>query len=226
MKILFVTSTPNEAEALRNVDGITPSGNDFVFGNLKISLLVTGIGTVPTAWSMMKWISENGRPDAAINSGIAGSFRDNIHIGDVVMPLSDCFADYGIEDGDKTVTLFEAGLSGSNDFPFSDGLLKAENQFTEKLSVIISPVKAITLGTASGSEQTIHELARRFDPDIETMEGASFSYICIRENIPFFALRAISNRVERRNRKSWNIPLAIGNLSGKLKEVFQLLEKE
>lgn len=226
MKILFVTSTINEAEALRKVDGLLPSGNDFIYGNLKISLLVTGIGAVPTAWYMMKWISENGRPDVAINSGIAGSFRDYIHTGDVVMPVRDCFADYGIEDGDKIITLFEAGLSGSNDFPFREGWLTAENQLTEKLLPAIRPVKAITLGTASGSDETITELTGRFDPDIETMEGASFSYICIRENIPFFALRAISNRVERRNRKSWNIPLAIGNLSGKLKEVFQLLEEE
>lgn len=225
MKILLVTSTSNEAEALRKIEGLVPSGKDFIYGSLKISLLITGVGAVPTAWHMMKWISENGRPDAAINSGIAGSFRDHIRTGDVVMPVSDCFADYGIEDGEETFTLFDAGLSGGNDFPFNGGLLKAENQYTEKLKAHISPVKSVTLGTASGSERTINELVRRFDPDIESMEGASFFYICIRESIPCFAVRAISNRVERRNRNNWNIPLAIGNLSGKLKEVFQLVEK-
>jgi futalosine hydrolase len=67
-------------------------------------------------------------------------------------------------------------------------------------------------------------LVRRFDPDIETMEGASFFYICRRESIPFFAVRSISNRVERRNRASWNIPLALENLSVRMEEVFNLLE--
>ena len=31
----------------------------------------------------------------------------NIAIGDVVMPVSDCFADAGIEDGENFMTLFE-----------------------------------------------------------------------------------------------------------------------
>ena len=64
----------------------------------------------------------------------------------------------------------------------------------------------------------------KFNPDIETMEGASFFYICARENIPFFAVRAISNRIETRNRDKWNIPLALEMLSKKLVEIFKILE--
>ena len=56
------------------------------------------------------------------------------------------------------------------------------------------------------------------------MEGATFFYICSREKIPFLALRAISNRVELRNRNKWNIPLALDNLSEKLNEVILTLE--
>ena len=44
-------------------------------------------------------------------------------IGDVVMPVSDCFADAGIEDGDNFLTLSEAGLTGADEFPFRNGLL-------------------------------------------------------------------------------------------------------
>ena len=59
---------------------------------------------------MQKWISLNEKPDLAINAGIAGSYKDEIRIGDVVMPLTDCFADAGIEDGNNFLTLSEAGL--------------------------------------------------------------------------------------------------------------------
>ncbi len=56
------------------------------------------------------------------------------------------------------------------------------------------------------------------------MEGATFFYICTGEKIPFLALRSISNRVEPRNKKNWNIPLALDNLSEKLKEIILLLD--
>jgi futalosine hydrolase len=67
---------------------------------------------------------------------------------------------------------------------------------------------------------------KKFNPDIETMEGATFFYICSRENIPFLAVRAISNRVEKRNRESWNIALALDNLSVKLIEIFLTLQRQ
>jgi futalosine hydrolase len=63
-------------------------------------------------------------------------------------------------------------------------------------------------------------LQSRFSPDIETMESAAFFYVCLQEKIPFLALRAISNKVEPRDKSKWNIPLAMQNLSNVLKNVF------
>jgi futalosine hydrolase len=84
-------------------------------------------------------------------------------------------------------------------------------------------VSAITVNTATGSETTKEKLAKKFNPDIETMEGATFFYICSRENIPFLALRAISNKVEKRNKNNWNIELALNNLSEKLVDIILTL---
>jgi futalosine hydrolase len=85
-------------------------------------------------------------------------------------------------------------------------------------------VNAITVNSATGSDATRNKLLKKFNPDIETMEGATFFYLCKREKIPFLALRAISNRVETRNRSNWNIPIALKSLSEKLKEVIIRLE--
>ena len=74
--------------------------------------LVTGVGGISTAWAMKQWLSNNPYPDLAINAGIAGSYSDELKIGDVVMPVTDCFADMGIESGNKVMTLAEAGLDG------------------------------------------------------------------------------------------------------------------
>jgi futalosine hydrolase len=209
---------------LGKVAGIVSESGGYRFRNLDISVLVAGIGTVPVAWSLMHWISENDKPDLAINIGIAGSFRDDINNGEVVMPVQDCFSDCGIEDGKNFFSLFDAGLIKRDDFPFINGVLPADINYVEKLKHVVKPVKAITRGTATGSVSTVEALTVRFDPDIETMEGSSFFYICIRESIPYFALRSVSNKVEHRNKAGWNIPLALENLSQKMEEVFNILE--
>ena len=74
----------------------------------------------------------------------------------------------------------------------------------------------------SGSLHSIERLKNNLDPDIETMEGASFFYICAREKVDFLAIRAISNMVEP-VRKSWDIPLALSSLAGKVNELFLML---
>jgi futalosine hydrolase len=223
-KILYVTATLSEADTLAKIRGISYVNNIWKLGKTEISQLVTGVGSVAMAWSLKQWLSVNARPHLVINGGIAGSFMDDIKIGDVVMPVSDCFADSGIEDGDKFFTLFESGLADPDEFPYSSGIIHCDKGSSERMKDLLKPVNAITVNSATGSDTTVNRLRKKFNPDIETMEGATFFYLCAREKIPFLALRAISNRVETRNRGNWNIPLALECLSEKLKEVILRLE--
>jgi futalosine hydrolase len=222
-KILYVTATSSEAEALRKLEGKHSLPGGYSFGNFEISLLIAGIGSISTAWAMKQWLSVNEKPDLAINAGIAGSYKDDLKTGDVVMPVSDCFADAGIEDGDNFHTLSEAGLGNPDEFPFKNGYLIADSRYSILMRNHLKQVRAITVNTVTGSEATRIKLLKKFNPDIETMEGATFFYICSIENIPFLSLRAISNRVESRNKENWNITLAISKLSEKLNEVILTL---
>jgi futalosine hydrolase len=223
-RILYVTASKKEADTLINMPGLLSVDEAYHLGDLEINLLITGVGSVSTAWALKQWISLNGTPDLAINGGIAGSYKDEILPGDVVLPFSDCFADSGIEDGDNFLTLSEAGLTDANDFPFKDGMIYTDPQYFKRLNGMLKSVRAITVNTATGSENTRRKLLAKFNPDIETMEGATFFYICSLENIPFLALRSISNIVERRNKINWKIDLALNNLSEKLKEVLLTLK--
>jgi futalosine hydrolase len=225
-RILLVAATAPEADNLRKLPGMKPAPGGFTFGNMEISLLITGVGSMATAWSMGKWLCSNQKPDLAINIGIAGSYDDSLKTGEVVVPVSDCFADSGIEDGELFHNLAEAGLSGNDDFPFKSGLLEADKKYLNLTSDLLKQVKAISVNTATGSEISRKRLIKKYNPDIETMEGATFFYICARELIPFLAVRAISNRVELRNKKNWNIPLALENLSQKFNEIILTLEKK
>ena len=220
-KILYVTATRPEGDTLKKFREIM-SYNDRL-DSFETDLLITGVGSMATAWSLKQWIILNEKPDLAINAGIAGSFNERLNIGDVVMPVSDCFADAGVEDGENFLTLSESGLISENDFPYKEGLLYTDTRYNEMMKSILKPVRAITVNTATGSETTRGKLLKKFNPDIETMEGATFFYICSREDIPFLALRAISNKVESRNKNNWNIDLALHNLSEKLIDVLLTL---
>jgi len=223
-KILYVTATSHEAETLKKLKGFKQVRDKFFSGNLEMELLIGGVGAMSTAWLMTRWISGNSKPHLALNAGIAGSYKQDYPVGTVVMPVSDCFADAGIEDGERFLTLHESGLVKPDEYPFKNGFIHSENKYTDLFKKHLPHVKAITVNTASGNENTIKRLQGKFDPDIETMEGAAFFYICAKEKIPFFALRAISNRVERRDRKKWNIPLALENLSSELEMILKTLE--
>ena len=220
LRILLVTATSAEADAIKKIGGTNDSPEGFSLGNNQISLLVTGVGSMATSWAMTKWFSSNIKPDLAVNAGIAGSYKEDITIGDVVVPVSDCFADAGIETGSGFITLAEAGLEDPDRFPFRGGKIVADNKYVAMAVRKIKPVRAITVNTASGSEATIEKMIKKYNPDIETMEGATFFYICSGGKIPFLAVRSISNRVESRNKANWNVPLALDSLSEKLKEFF------
>jgi futalosine hydrolase len=223
VNILFVFATSAEADILKMIPGIRLEADGSFSGKHNLDVLVTGVGGMSTAWSMKQWLSINAIPDLAINAGIAGSFSLKLNMGDVVMPVSDCFADLGIEINGKYNTLAEAGLADRNEAPFEEGLLVMRNKYFEKISSLCTAVKSVTVNTATGSPQSIERLISKFNPDIETMEGATFFYICTREKIPFLALRAISNYVEPGRRSSWEIPLALRNLAGKMGEILNIL---
>jgi futalosine hydrolase len=218
VRVLLVTATESESECLKRIPEIKTSPEGFFLGRCELSLLVTGVGSIATSWAMTKWLSSNPEPDLAINAGIAGSYKDDIVVGDVVVPVSDCFADAGIETGTGFITLEEAGLADPDRFPFTRGRIIAGNKYTELALALMRPVQAVTVNSATGSETTRERLLNKYNPDIETMEGATFFYICSRGKLPFMALRSISNRVELRNKDKWNIPLALSNLSEKLRE--------
>ena len=221
LRVLIVAATTEEADAFYRIEGLKSSPEGIAFTNCTVAVLVTGVGAAATAWSLTKWFSVNEHPDVAINIGIAGSFRDDIEIGDVVMPVSDCFADAGIETPGGFLTFAESGLGASHGSPFAG--IFSENRYTDAVGRIVRKVNAITVNTVTGATDSIKRLTGKFNPDIETMEGATFFYICCREKVPFVALRSISNKIEPRKRDKWNISRAIGTLSEKLEESLIIL---
>lgn len=220
MKKLLVSATIPEIKPFLEKNGIFNNGKTrgLFHGTKNIDFLVTGPGSVQTAWAMGKLLSIQ-KYSLIINAGIAGGFPGKHTIGDVVNVASDCFADQGAEDHGEFLTLFELNLLEKNETPFANGILRPI-PFGEITFKEIPQTAGITVNKAHGNQLSINRIIKKFNPGIESMEGASVFYCCGMEGIPSIQIRSVSNMVEPRNREAWDIPLAIKNLNKFLEEKF------
>jgi futalosine hydrolase len=195
----------------------------FTAANTKIDVLITGVGAAAAIYHLQKRIQQMDY-DLIIQAGIAGSFNNDMELGQVVLVKQDCFADLGIEEKTIYTPVFNTGLANKDEFPFHNGWLI--NCSPELIKSGLPKAKAITVNKISDSELQKNQFIDTFNADIETMEGAALHYVCLQENIPFLQMRSISNYVAERDKTKWKMKEAIENLNTELSKLInQLTEK-
>ena len=209
MRILIAAATDREVAPILEQMSSRPAGDTgvdtYTHGSHEIDVLITGVGMVATAARCSRALTRTPY-DFALNLGVCGSFDSFIEPGTVVHVVADRLAELGAEDGDRFLTLDELHVSGESEFTNLD---PPSNPGLEQLP----SVTGITVNTVHGHERTIALVTERFNPQVESMEGAAFMSACLIHKVPFAQVRAVSNLVERRNRESWKLAEAIGNLA-------------
>ncbi len=214
MRLLVVAATRPEVEPLVSRLASPIAHNRVLSGtcfNHEIDILLTGVGMVATAVWCTRALSIGGY-DAALNLGVCGSFNPALPPPTVVHVTSDAMPELGVEDGDAFLSLADIGLAKPDEFPFTGGRLV--NDAAPALPGLgdLPAASGITVNTVHGHEPSIAAVVTRCAPDVESMEGAAFMYACLAAGVPFAQVRAVSNRVERRNRAAWDLPGAIAAL--------------
>ncbi len=220
MFLTIVSATPFEISPIHEflkTHFEEKKANTFQKDEVVVQIVVTGVGIPCTAYSLGQYFSFV-KPDLVINAGIAGAFNnEKVKIGDVVNVVTERFGDLGIEQSDGVFEdVHEAGLIGSNEFPFENGKLSNP---TIKSHHFLPLVNGLTVNKVHGAKSSIAAIISKYDPDVESMEGAAFFLAALNAKVEFLEIRAISNYVEPRNKNNWNIPLAIDNLNRVLKEM-------
>lgn len=215
MKILIVAATSLEIQPFQDFLEKNPKGPGFFTWKIRdhqISTLVTGIGAVKTAFGLATYPGI-GSFDILINAGVAGVYNKKFELGTVVEVVSDQFGDFGVEHQDKSFeSMFDLGLERSDAFPFiNQKILTQPSDFLSGLP----KASSVSFNMVSGSRDTI-ALRSLFGADIESMEGASFSYAASCLQIPHIQIRSISNHVEPRDRSNWKMKEAVANLNMQL----------
>jgi futalosine hydrolase len=214
MNILIAAATDNEINTTADwLSGLQGTVNDH-----HVEVLITGIGGAATAYSLTR----SNKPDLVIQAGIGGSFKTNLPPESIVFVKEEVFADLGAIENNQIVDIFDLGLAAADDQPFSNRMLV--NPHLDRWKHFQIPlVRGATINCISSTPRQVQRILDKYDPDVESMEGAALHYVCLRENIAFIQLRAVSNFVGDRDKRNWKLKEAIAVLNDFLKVLIQQL---
>ena len=204
-RIVLVFASPLEAQGFKIPPDCT----------YQVEFLVSGVGAYATQYSLHDYCVRH-TPDVIVCAGIAGSFSEQFKIGQVVSVNRDCFADVGVQNETGFQSIFDMNLANPQQTPFVNAWLPIE---CAKFFHSLPQVSGITVNSITATEIQRNVWQKKYNPAVETMEGAAVHYVALQQKIPCLHLRSISNMVGERDKTKWNIPLALENLYEELGKV-------
>ena len=224
--ILLIAAVPAEIELLRRE--LTPCkvrrhGHRAVYlGKLAgqtVALQAGGVGKANAAASTMLLL-ELLRPEAVICFGSAGAYPGSgLQTGDLLLASEEIYGDEGALTPAGFLDMQGLGLplaerggeTWFNRYPADPELLAQARRLLGRESgktrrVAVGPL--VTVSTCSGTTAGGEQLAERTGGFGENMEGAAVAQLCTRLGVPWLELRGISNLVEDRDPKRWDLAAA------------------
>lgn len=201
-KIGIIGAMEEEVEALRGkltyVKTTSRASMDFYagkMGNKEVVIVRSGIGKV-NAGICTQILADLFQVDAVINTGIAGSLKAEINIGDIVVST-----DLVHHDMDAVNFGYPLGQIPQMDtFSFKADEKLAE--LAEKACHEVNPEIQVFRGRIVSGDQFIAEkavkerIAKNFQGYCTEMEGAAIAQAAYLNEVPFVVLRAISDKAD------------------------------
>ncbi len=221
----LMCSTQTEAERLQGdavvIRSTTVGSKLLIEGTLydrRVLLCVSGVGKVNAAHAATLLVTQF-KPEALLVFGIGGAYPSSgVQVGDIALAEEEIAGDEGVltQDGLKDTEYIGIPLVSKstpprfNRFPSTETILSRAQQ---SLVRIMRPTDVhtgpfVTLSTCTGTATRAKELEQRYHGLCENMEGAAVAQVAELHGIPWLEVRGISNLVEDRDLKKWDIPRA------------------
>lgn len=191
-----------EVEALKeqmDVKNIVEKASmKFYEGTLRgkdVVIVQCGIGKV-NAGICVQILADLFQVDAVINTGVAGSLRAEINIGDIVVSTDACEHDI-----DVTALGYKQGIIPQ----MKESFFKADRQLVEAAIEVcreVNPDINVYEGRVLSGDQFIsgeeikNKLIDLFDGFCTEMEGAAIAHAAFLNEIPYVVIRAISDKAD------------------------------
>ena len=201
-KIGIIGAMELEVEALKeqmDVKNIVEKASmKFYEGTLRgkdVVIVQCGIGKV-NAGICVQILADLFQVDAVINTGVAGSLRAEINIGDIVVSTDACEHDM-----DVTALGYKKGIIPQ----MKESFFKADRQLVEAAIEVcreVNPDINVYEGRVLSGDQFIsgeeikNKLIDLFDGSCTEMEGAAIAHAAFLNEIPYVVIRAISDKAD------------------------------
>ena len=174
------------------------AGMDFYEGDFegrKAVVVRCGIGKVNAAMCT-QILADRFKVDRVINTGVAGSLKSVINIGDIVLSV-----DALQHDMDATGFGYEPGVIPR----METSIFKADDQLVELAEHVCrqeNPEIQVFKGRIVSGDQFVSDqdtktrILRQFDGYCTEMEGAAIAHAAWKNRIPFVVIRAISDKAD------------------------------
>ena len=199
---------------------VTGGGYEYlegIIGSVPVVVCVSGIGKINAAAAAALLI-ERCQPRLVINTGCAGAYiGSGLTLGNLVVASEEVLADDGVVIVDGWHDLQYMNIPSIqlgerrcyNILPLSRHASDKALQLADCYGISLTRGRSATISTCSGTRSYAAELAQRWHALIENMEGAAVAQVCLRSGIDCLEIRGVSNMVEERDLRSWNIPMAV-----------------
>lgn len=195
-----------------------------------VFLVVTGPGMINSAHGTTFAI-EKIAPDLVIQTGCAGVFRGNgLGIGDVAVATMERDIHSGIESNEPDqpplpLPFDVPGTAKDGSIPVSanPGKVILDVLKLEPSDFMTGSGPFVTVSTVTATDERAALIAKWYNPVMESMEGASSALVARLYGIDFVEVRSASNYVGKRDKESWNLPLAFRNSSSAILTILKSL---
>ena len=185
-------------EMMKDMTVITKAGMDFCRGTINerdVVVVQSGVGKVNAA-VCAQILVDMFDVGAIINTGVAGSLRAEINIGDIVISRTAVQHDMDVR-ALRYKKGFIPGMKKSK-FPADDGLLLLAVRTCQQVN---PDIKVYTGVVATGdqfiADQAVKdEIVETFKASCTEMEGASIAQVAWLNEVPFVIIRAISDKAD------------------------------
>jgi futalosine hydrolase len=233
----LISAVPLEGKIiLRNLKKIhekVPYGSALYQGKIydkSVVYITSGIGKTNASRGTTILI-ERFSPRIIVNFGVGGAYPSSgLQIGDIAVAEKEIYGDEGVSlnDGFHTAEVIgipffiKARKRYFNEFQFDKRLFKMAvriSHITRHTSrITVKSGHFLTISTCTGTLKRAKELENKFHVICENMEGAAVAHVCVSYGIPVVEIRGISNTVEDRDMKRWDIRMAAENCQKVVKE--------
>jgi futalosine hydrolase len=223
--IALLCSVEAEAELLLAKTSVTKTATfgakTVIAGRLAdrdILLCVGGMGKVNAAHAATLLLTHF-QPEALCIFGVGGAYPSSgAMVGDIALAQEEIAGDEGVltVDGFKDteyigIPLLKTATSKIyTTYPASEGLLQRSRKALASIrhNGNVHVGSFVTLSTCTGTTARARELEGRYHGLCENMEGAAAAQVALCHDVPWLEVRGISNIVEDRDLKKWNIAKA------------------